>query len=168
MVLILNEVLSRDLIEILSLEQSHCDSQWENFLCLRKGVPRPYSCYRRELGERRDEMGSVELGHGMANFKLGLACIDEPNANCSTFPLRLLRLLGASHPKLLSELWSFLSRSDTPTCDRYNACISCHDPLRGPSGGGVASTTQGGIDAPVWRGGGEGEGQKKLRNTFPS
>ena len=43
-------------------------------------VPKSLRCYRREMGERRErererEMGSVELGRGVANFKQGLACI---------------------------------------------------------------------------------------------
>ena len=65
--LVLNEVLVQDLIEILILEQSHSDSQWEKIIFFRKGWARamvtPAQCTRQ-----RDVDVSVHAYRARAMF----------------------------------------------------------------------------------------------------
>ena len=206
-------------------------TQLDELIRLHPPVPRSYSCYTREMGERRerDRHFGIVLSFGMGWQILSKAlpvlmnhfnhCMDCAQSDCrdqfqidqlfqkaffdswvlctlnpSLWPNAIGSRLGRN--RLLSSnpgssriyiscslslrlLWStsglvrflgtyygltqknnyrcigvliIFSRSSTHlyTCDRYNACISCHDPLRGPSGGDWRGRGVGGGGGGGW------------------
>ena len=129
-------------------------TQLEELIRLHPLVPRPLSIGERwgRGEELRD--GYVEFGRGMAKFKQGLTCVDEPlHGLCSMTVAINFQLLkfSTSPPPVLGcveleiIIWASIisSPSDTSTCDRWNTCIMSWSSTWTIRGGGLASTTQG-------------------------
>ena len=100
----------------------------------------------------------MSAGWGNRNLKQGLACIDKPlHGLCSrtvliyfkmfNFSTSLSSILGCFAPSIIIEASIISSRPDKPTCYRHSACTMPWSPWT-IGERGLASTTQGGIDAP--------------------